>query len=57
MKRDVLDFIDEQRAHGKSWPEIAQAIRDLTDGEVAVSRQAIQQWQRRPVQQQGEDAA
>lgn len=44
MGRNVLDFIEEHRANGKSWPEIAQAVKDATNGEVDVTRQAIQQW-------------
>lgn len=45
--RDVLDVIDEMRTDERTWPEIRQAIADLTSGEVDVTWQAIQAWARR----------
>lgn len=44
--RDVQDLIEEMRANGATWPAIRDAIRDATDGEIDLTRQAVQQWAR-----------
>jgi hypothetical protein len=45
--RDVLDLIDEMRANAATWPQVRDAIADLTNGEVDVTWQAVQAWARR----------
>lgn len=47
LQRPVLDFIQEHRSGGKTWQQVALALRDATDGEIAVSWQAVQQWANR----------
>lgn len=44
LGRDVSDWIAERKANGDTWPAIRDALRDATDGEIAVTWQAVQQW-------------
>ena len=44
LGRDVITLINELRADGKPWDEIRQHICDATNGEIDVTRQAIQGW-------------
>lgn len=45
LGQDVLTFIRDKRSgEGLSWPAVAVALADATNGEVAVTHQALQQW-------------
>ena len=44
LGRPVGEFIAEKRANGSTWPDIAVALRDATDGEIAVTGEAVRQW-------------
>ena len=44
LGRPVADFIAEQRAKGRTWPQVRDDINAATGGVVTVTRQAVQQW-------------
>lgn len=44
LGRPVADFIAEQRAKGRTWPQVRDDIHAATGGVVTVTRQAVQQW-------------
>lgn len=44
LGRPVVEFVEERRANGRAWHEIAYDLRDATDGEITVSGEALRQW-------------
>ncbi len=46
--RDALDLIAELKAEGASWDRVAQQIADRTNGQVALTGEALRQWHAAP---------
>ena len=44
LGRPVADLIREQRAAGKTWPQVRDEIQTATGGAVNVTWQAVQLW-------------
>lgn len=40
----ILDYIADQRDAGKSWQQIADEIRDATEGVVDLGRDTVRRW-------------
>lgn len=47
LDRPVLDWIEEQRAAGKSWRLIARDLYEASDGALDVTGEAIRNWAER----------
>lgn len=46
LQQPVLTWIEQQRAQGATWPAVRDALHTATNGEIAVTWQAIQGWAR-----------
>lgn len=40
----ILDFIADQRDAGKSWQQIADEIKEATEGVVDLGRDTVRRW-------------
>ena len=40
----ILDFIADQRDAGKSWQQIADDIKEATEGVVDLGRDTVRRW-------------
>ena len=44
LRRPLVDYIDEQRADGKSWRSVARRLERDTYGIVDVSHETLRKW-------------
>lgn len=44
LGRPVAAFIAQQRASGLTWPAVADALKEATAGEIAITGEAVRQW-------------
>jgi hypothetical protein len=46
LRKPVRDYITELRDQGVSWPKIARAIENDTNGEIVVTPETVRAWAR-----------
>jgi hypothetical protein len=44
LDEDVITWLTARREQGASWYKLADDLRDATDGEVALSHEAVRNW-------------
>lgn len=44
LGRDVTEFINEKREHGRAWRFIARDLYDATDGQIDVTYETLRSW-------------